>query len=197
MRQKKPTFEIIVTSQKPVPYRLVVRTAERGTPATLTSPLLDSDLHHRAGVTTYCRSVKGPGKDGKDGGITLDPFEAASLAAYLMDQASVRRQLERALDALLKTWDERGEIGRGGKVWKQTKIDSIHFAPRKLPTAQELEVIQGGYSKKEAKAILAENFDTPAARSSFAIMMQPEWALDHLLRIQFRDGKSMELNLEG
>jgi hypothetical protein len=185
---------MIVTSEKPIPYRLAFRTAERGAPATLTSPLLDPDLHERAGVTTYCRSVKGPGKDG---GTALDPFEAASLAAYLMDQVAVRRQLERELDALLETWDEQGEIGRCGEVWKQTKIESIHFAPRKLPTAQELEVIHGGYSKKEAKAILAKNFDTPGGRSSFLIMMQPEWALDHLLRIQFRDGKSMELNLEG
>jgi hypothetical protein len=137
--------------------------------------------------------VKGPGKGG---GITLDPFEAGSLTAYLMEQASVRRRLERELDALLETWDERGEIGRGGEVWKQTKIDSVHFAPRKLPTPQELEVIQRGYSKKKAKAILAESFDTPDGRSSFVIMMQPEWA-QHLLRIQFRDGKSMELNVEG
>jgi hypothetical protein len=194
MRQKKPTSEMIVSSEKPVPYRLVFQTAERGAPATLTSPLLDPNLHDGAGVTTYCRSVKGPG-DG--GGIALDPFEAASVIAYLTDQASVRRQLERELDALLETWDERGEIGRGGEVWKQTKIESVHFAPRKLPTPQELEVIHQGYGKKEAKAILAENFDTPDGRSSFVIMMQPEWALDHLLRIQFRDGKSKELNLEG
>jgi hypothetical protein len=185
---------MIVSSEKPVPYRLAFRTAERGAPATLTSPLLDADLHERAGVTTYCRTVKGPCKGG---GITLDAFEAASLTAYLQDQASLRRQLERELDALLETWDERREIGRGGAIWKQTKIESIHFAPRKLPTAQELEVIHGGYGKKEAKAILAKNFDTVDARSSFLIMMQPEWALDHLLRIQFRDGKSMELDLEG
>jgi len=194
MRQKKSTSEVVVASGKPVPYRLAFRTSEKGVPATLTSPLLDPALHERGGVLTYFRSVSGSGKDGP---ISLDAFEAASLAAYLRDQASVRPQLERELDALLKTWDERGEIGRGGEVWKQTKIEAVHFSPRKLPTPAERKLIQEGYSKEDAKALLRENFDAPSARSSFRIHIQPEWALDHLLIVQFRDGEAMGLHLEG
>ena len=194
MRPKKSTSEIVIASAKPVPYRLVFRTSEKGVPATLTAPLLDPALHERGGVLTSFRSASGANPSGP---IALDAFEAASLAAYLHDQASVRRQLERELDALLKTWDERGEIGRGGEVWKQTKIETVHFSPRKLPSPAERKLIQEGYSKEEAKALLRENFDAPSARSSFRIHLQPAWALDHLLIVQFRDGEAMELHLEG
>src|SRR4051812_12099130 len=100
---KKSSPETAVASGKPVPYRLAFQTSEKGVPATLTSPLLDRALHKRGAVLTYFRSVSGSAKGGR---IALDVFEAASVAAYLQDQASVRRQMERELDALLKTWDE-------------------------------------------------------------------------------------------
>ena len=191
MRQKQPASEVVLASERPVPYRLTFRTDKDGTPARLTSPLLDRAMHGRNAVACFA-GVAGRAEGAR---IRLDPFEAASLAAYLRDQPAVRRELERELDDLLATWDEEGEVGRGGRVWEQTRIESVHFAPRKLPTPAQVELIKRAH-RKDLGRILREHFDTPDSRSSFVVLMTPEWA-QHLLMVQFRDGRAMRLEVHG
>ena len=93
MRQKQPAAKIVLTSEQSVPYRLSFRTDKDGTPATLTSPLLDPAMHEREGALAYFAGVTGRKMDAP---IRLDPFEAISLTTYLQNQERVRLELEQS-----------------------------------------------------------------------------------------------------
>jgi hypothetical protein len=190
MRQKQSPSETIVAADEPVPYRLVFRHGERA--AKLTSPSLDRAMHARGGVDVVFDSLS---RQQDDDAIKLDPFESRSLIAYLQNQEGIRRALERELDLLLESWDQEMEVGRGHDVWRQTKIEGVHFAPRFLATPEQVRYIKKAH-KADAKKLLREEFDTPESRSSFTVLMTPKWA-EHLLMVQFRDDEAMELKVDG
>lgn len=192
-RKSKPTLAL--ESEGPVRYRLVFETSEDGkrvsNSARLTSRLLDRDMHGRRGARVYFRSVekRRPGTRFK-----LDPFEVASLTAYLDQQPEVRRQLE---DELLNfhDWDP-GPGGIRAEVWKETTIDAVVFGPRFLASPTQAAFLRKKY-KGEAKRLLEVEFDTPDTLSSFEVDMVPEWGGSHMFTFIFRDGRCLEHRMEG
>jgi len=187
---------LILEAEQPVPFQLAFQTTEGGRRvsrhAKLTSPMLDPLMRSRKGTDVYFKSIENwkPGPR-----FALDPFEMASLAAYLQEQAEIRRELERELDRLLADWDRKKEIGRGPDIWKRTKIDGVMFWPRNVASAEQARFLERKFGRK-AKTLLEVEFDAPDAVSGFDVAMTPAWA-EHLLTAKFRDGRCVELQVEG
>ena len=118
-----------------------------------------------------------------------------SLAAYLQEQAKVRRELERELNRLLNDWDPKNEIGRGPDIWRRTKIDGVLFSPRTVATPEQAQFLKKKFGRKATKLLEVE-FDAPNAVSGCDVAMTPDWA-EHLLTAKFRDGRCVELQVEG
>jgi hypothetical protein len=194
-KKKLPANEFVLDSAEPVPYHLVLLASKRGPGLSpggrLTSPLLDRTMHKRSGVEVVFRSLEGRSQP------VLDPFEAVSLACYLQNQSQIRRELQQQLNEQLNKWDPDSKLGRDDAIWNDTKIAGVEFAPRNVPSPEQIKHFKKTMTEKSREWVLRVQFDAPETATSFTVALTPRWAGGHLLLIPFHDGKAVDLIMDG
>jgi hypothetical protein len=187
------------------PYKLglITRTRDDEGEAELSSPHLDTTIHHGGMVTLDSSIAVGKGPPDFD----LDDFKAGSLAAYLSEQHTVRGELEAAIVAKLQTWDAADASRLAENVWQGFRVTRVCLIGRATEPFDRAEARKGllFLAARMPAAVVEKSLDlqekchTGKCTTAFEVVVDklPPGSDDHLWAASFRDGKIADFIIDG